>query len=198
MNRHDIICLPHPSLREPSEDARVPSKEIQALVDSMEQATLDWEKHREHEVGVALAAVQIDRNVRVIIIRRDIDDKDNPIFEVYVNPIITRFEGNPIMELEGCLSVRDVYGKVARYPRVKVKALDLAGKPIKRVAKGFLARVFQHEIDHTQGLTFVDRVGSKGSYFSLEADGSMNRLRPAERQAFLKRVGYPALATKTK
>lgn len=197
MTQTALITLPHKNLHRVSADATVPSVEINQLVDDMQAVTLDWEQHRRHEFGVALAAVQINRLVRVIIIRSDFHDKDNHRFDVYINPVISRVEGEPVRELEGCLSVKDTYGEVARYPRVKIKALGLDGRPVKRVAKGFLARVFQHEIDHTHGITFVDRCGPTGNFFALQTDGSMQPLSRSEQQAFIKRVGVQPLPKET-
>src|SRR5207245_520839 len=114
---------------------------MQELAQHMIGATLDWEAGREHEFGAALAAVQIAQAYRVVVIRDDFDDKANKTFGVFINPEIVKAEGEPVEELEGCLSVKDIYGAVKRYPKVKVKALNLEGKPVRVTATGFLARV---------------------------------------------------------
>lgn len=188
MNRHHIISLPAENLRKPSAEV-TDFAAARKLAGQMIRATLDWEDSREHEFGVALAAIQINRPLSMIVVRRRFDDKSERDFDVYVNPRIARVEGEPASELEGCLSVRDTYGRVARYPKVKIKAQDLDGKVISRVAKGFMARVFQHEIDHIQGITFVDRCGPHGEFFTLLPDGSMQKLSESERAAFLKLAG---------
>lgn len=155
----------------------------------MAAATLDWEDHREHEFGVALAAVQVDKSIRVVVVRRDFKDKSVRDFDTYINPEITRYEGEPRSEIEGCLSVKDIYGEVKRYPKIKIKAQDLEGRTVKKVVKGFLAQVFQHEIDHTLGFTFVDRCGHNGTYYRINDDGSMKELSEQDKKAFLKSTG---------
>ncbi len=144
----------------------------------MREATLDWEASRAHEVGVALAAVQINRLYRIVVIRNDYNDKDNREFTVFINPEIAKLEGQQVDDFEGCLSVRDgIYGKVPRYEKVRVKALDENGKPFRVTAEGFLARIFQHEIDHTNGIVFVDHIrDDPEAFFRLDEDGKLEKL----------------------
>lgn len=177
MNKDDIITLPNEHLRQRSKKVGIITNEIKQLIADMEAATLDWEDSRAHEVGVALAAVQIDSLLRVVVVRNDFDDKENRSFQTFINPEITKFEGKPEEDFEGCLSVKDIYGKVARYPKVRVKALDSDGQPIRLTAEGFLARVFQHEIDHTNGIVFIDHIKDKPeSFFRLDNDGHLEPL----------------------
>lgn len=153
------------------------SDEIEQIISNMEQATLDWEKHRKHELGVALAAVQIDKLYRIVIIRSNLEDKTDTRFDYYINPEITKKEGSLIDDFEGCLSVKDIYGKVPRYERVKIKALDVSGQPIRLTAEGFIARVFQHEIDHTHGKLFIDHIKNKPeAFFQLNDEGKLKEL----------------------
>ncbi len=171
MTAKDIITIPHPLLRERSKRVGHIDADTQELAAGMISATLDWEASREHEFGAALAAIQIAKPYRVIVVRDDFDDKDNKSFSVFINPEIVKAEGDPTEELEGCLSVKDIYGSVSRYPKVKVKALNLDGRPVRVTATGFLARVFQHEIDHTNGIVFVDRVDNPRKLFRLQPNG---------------------------
>ena len=180
MTSKDIVTIPNPILKQRSKRIGHIDAEIQDLAKDMINATLDWEASREHEFGAALAAVQVARLYRVIVIRDDFDDKTNKSFSVFINPEIVKAEGEPTEELEGCLSVTDIYGSVARYPKVKVKALSLDGRPVRVTATGFLARVFQHEIDHTNGLVFVDRVENPRKLFKLGSDGKFTALNPIE------------------
>jgi peptide deformylase len=179
MTLKDIITIPHPLLRERSKRIGHIDGEIQTLAQDMVAATLDWEDSREHEFGAALAAIQVAKPYRLVVIRDDFDDKANKSFSVFINPEIVKAEGEPTEELEGCLSVKDIYGSVARYPKVKVKALNLNGQPVRVTATGFLARVFQHEIDHTNGIVFVDRVEDPHKLFKLGTDGKFTPLDPA-------------------
>jgi len=180
MNLADIITIPNPKLRERSKRIGHIDDATRRLAHDMIAATLDWEASREHEFGAALAAVQVAQLDRLVVIRDDFDDKANKSFSVFINPEIVKAEGEPTEELEGCLSVKDIYGSVLRYPKVKVKALNLNGQPVRVTATGFLARVFQHEIDHTNGIVFVDRVDNPRKLFRLEADGKFTALNPAK------------------
>lgn len=177
MNKDSIITLPHTHLRQRSKKVGLISAEITQLIADMEAATLDWEDSRAHEVGVALAAVQIDTLLRVIVIRNNFDDKNDRSFQTFINPEITKYEGTPEEDYEGCLSVKDIYGKVKRYPKVRIKALDVNGRLVRLTAEGFLARVFQHEIDHTNGIVFIDHIKQdRDAFFKLDADGQLEPL----------------------
>lgn len=177
MKFRPIITLPEDNLRQRSKKVGFIDEDIQKLVAEMEAATLDWEDNREHEVGVALAAVQIADLRRVIIIRDNFDDKKNRNFQVFINPEITKYEGAIEEDYEGCLSVIDIYGKVPRHTKVRIKARNLAGEEIRLKAEGFLARVFQHEIDHTKGLVFVDHIKhKKEAFYRLTEKGNLEKL----------------------
>lgn len=169
-----IIRLPNKHLRQRSRRVGLVDDNILATIENMSAATLDWEDSREHELGVALAAIQIDRPLRIVIIRSSFDDKSDRTFKVFINPEITKYEGEITEDYEGCLSIADIYGKVPRHDKVRVKALNEKGKPIRLTAKGFLARVFQHEIDHNNGVVFIDHIKDKAeAFFKLEEDGKL-------------------------
>lgn len=170
----DIITLPNSHLRERSRKVGIVTPEILSLIERMESATLDWEASREHEVGVALAAVQINELYRVVVIRNDFDNKTDTSFTAYINPVITKHEGVIVEDFEGCLSIKDVYGRVPRYEKVKVKAINKDGKEFRTTAKGFLARIFQHEIDHINGIVFIDHIkDNSDAFFTLDKDGKL-------------------------
>jgi peptide deformylase len=177
MTKDDIITLPNPHLRERSKKVAIITPEVVRLVDDMQNATIDWENSREHEVGVALAAVQVDRPYRVVVLRNDFNNKEDHTFTVFINPTITKFEGTIEEDFEGCLSVKDVYGKVPRYTKVRVKALDINGREFRVTAEDFLARIFQHEIDHTNGVVFIDHIkDNPEAFFRLMEDGNLKPL----------------------
>lgn len=177
MKKEDIITLPNPHLRQRSRKIKVVDDDTRNLIADMTDAALDWEDSRPHEISAALAAVQIDRLERVVIVRSDFEKKDNRDFTVLINPEIVKYEGDVEHDYEGCLSVRDVYGKVPRHTRIRVRALDENGNPIKFKAEGFLARVIQHEIDHTNGKLFVDHIrNDKEAYFRLDEKGELQHL----------------------
>ncbi len=172
-----LITLPNPHLRQRSKKVGLVDGKIKQIIDNMKRATIEWEDSREHEVGVALAGVQIDHLLRIVIIREDTEHKENKNFIVFINPEITKYEGDILEDYEGCLSIKDVYGKVPRYSKVKVKALDENGKSFRVTAEGFLARIFQHEIDHTNGTVFIDHIKDKeDAFYKLQDDGKLTSL----------------------
>lgn len=177
MDRHAIIALPHDSLRTRSKKVGLIDDTIKQLVADMESATISWEQSRDHEVGVALAAVQINQLYRVVVIRNDFNNKEDHSFTAFINPVITKYEGDIEEDFEGCLSIKDVYGKVPRHSKVRIKAQDIDGKEVRVTAEGFLARVFQHEIDHTNGIVFIDHIKENPhAFFHLADDGKLNEL----------------------
>ena len=164
----NIITLPNDHLRQRSRRITQIDADTRQIVSDMIAATLDWEAHRPNEVAVALAAVQIDKPVRIVIIRADFDNKENKNFQVLINPEITKYEGEIITDYEGCLSVKDVYGKVPRYSKVRGRAIDINGNRIKiKSTNPFLSRVLQHEVDHTNGICFVDHIAHDQDAFSV-------------------------------
>lgn len=177
MTKDDIISLPNEHLRQRSKKVGIVDEKIKKLIQDMKDATIDWENSREHEVGVALAAVQVDALIRIVVIRNDFDNKDDHTFSVFINPVITKYEGELIEDYEGCLSVPNVYGRVPRHSKVRVKALDENGKEIRLTATDFLARIFQHEIDHTNGIVFIDIIrDDPTAFFQLRKDGHLEEL----------------------
>ena len=164
----NIITLPNDHLRQRSQRITQIDADTHQIISDMIAATLDWEAHRPNEVAVALAAIQIDKPVRIVIIRADFDNKENKNFQVLINPEITKYEGEIITDYEGCLSVKDVYGKVPRYSKVRGRAIDINGNRIKiKSTDPFLSRVLQHEVDHTNGICFVDHISHDQDAFSV-------------------------------
>lgn len=174
MKKEDIITLPNPHLRERSSKIHIVTDAVKKIVQNMTSAALDWESSRPHEVSAALAAVQIDELKRVIIVRSDFDDKNNQEFTALINPEIIKYEGEMTDDYEGCLSVTDIYGLVPRYNKIRVRALDIDGNAVRFKAEGFLARVIQHEIDHTNGVVFIDHIKDKPeAFYKLDNKGEL-------------------------
>ena len=177
MKKEDIITLPHPHLRQKSARIHVITSDIKKVIEEMTSAALDWEDSRPHEISAALAAVQIDRLERIVIIRSDFEDKATRDFTVLINPEIVKYEGEVVADYEGCLSVSDIYGRVPRHTKVRVRALNEDGEEIRFKAEGFLARVIQHEIDHTNGIVFVDHIrDQRDAFFTLNPEGELEPL----------------------
>jgi peptide deformylase len=177
MTKDSIITLPNTHLRQKSQRVGIISDTILQVIEDMKAATIDWDESRDHEVGVALAAIQIDQPYKIVVVRSDYNDKENHEFTVFINPEIIKTEGQVTEDFEGCLSVPNIYGKVPRYSKVKVKALSLQGKEFRVKAEGFLARVFQHEVDHCNGIVFIDHIKEKPeAFFQLDEDGKLQPL----------------------
>lgn len=175
--KDNIITLPDKQLRQRSQKVNVVTDEVRQVIADMKAATLDWEAHRPHELGVALAAVQINKPLKIIVVRNDFEDKNDKSFHVFINPNITKFEGPMEDDYEGCLSVTDVYGKVPRYSKIRMRALNENGEPIRVRAEGFLARIIQHEVDHTAGVMFVDHIeNNPEAFYKLTDEGKLEKL----------------------
>src|SRR4029079_10714778 len=136
--KDSLITLPNDHLRQKSRRVGIVTDEVHQIIEQMKTAALDGHATRSHEVGVSLAAIQIDKPMRIVIIRQDFDNKKNKNFDVFINPEITKLEGDIEEDYEGCLSVSEVYGKVPRYSRIRLRALDENGQSFRARAEGFL------------------------------------------------------------
>ncbi len=152
MAQRPILSADYPVLREKSRRVPRPTPEIQTLIRDM------WETMRGAR-GVGLAAVQIGVPLRVIVVEipEDMDDPDAGTSMALINPELVKVSSEVEDGVEGCLSVPGWAGTVPRHREVIVKAIDPKGKPVRLKAQGYLARVLQHEIDHTAGVLFIDR-----------------------------------------
>ena len=172
-----IITLPGKHLRRRSQKVGVITDEVRRVIEDMKAAALDWEASRPHEVGVALAAIQINRPLKIIIVRNDFDNKEDKTFSVFINPQIVKLEGDIEEDFEGCLSVSDIYGKVPRHTKLRMRAQDQNGESVRVRAEGFLARVLQHEVDHLNGTVFVDHIEDQPeAFYKLNDDGKLEKL----------------------
>ncbi|MGC1404445.1 MAG: peptide deformylase [Thermodesulfobacteriota bacterium] len=108
--------------------------------------------------GIGLAATQVGRPIRLIVFDVTPKDQDRKP-TVLINPEIIEAEGEQILE-EGCLSVPEYYSDVKRSAKVKVRGLDPEGKPVELCGEGIMATVLQHEIDHLDGILFIDRISA--------------------------------------
>jgi peptide deformylase len=153
----EIIQNGHKSLRTKStniSEKEFSSKKLAQILEDMEEAL-----QSQHD-GVALAAPQIAINKRIFIIspkvfREKELSKDFPL--VYINPVITKISKDSKKMDEGCLSVRPLYGIVKRATKATVKAFDENGNEFEVSGSGLIAQIFQHEIDHLDGILFIDK-----------------------------------------
>ena len=146
----DIIKAPDPLLRRPSAPVERIDADLKRLVDNM-FATM----YKAPGVGLAAVQVGVPRRLLVMDIVKNDTDPKKPI--VMFNPEIVEVIGDELrMHEEGCLSIPDVYAELERPGTVRVRYMDLAGKPLEMVCEGMLATVVQHEIDHLNGKLFID------------------------------------------
>ncbi len=146
-----IITDSDPRLRKVSEElelSRIKDEDIQKLLQEMELAI-------EENNGLGLAAPQIGENIRIVVM------KEGEKFLHLINPKITKRSWAKELDEEGCLSVPDCYGQVLRNKKINYLYRDKEGKKIKARAKGLISRVIQHEIDHLDGILFVDKASNK-------------------------------------
>jgi len=149
----EVIIEGHPVLRRRARRVRRFGQKLQDLVADM------FETMRTYG-GVGLAAPQVGVSERVIVVEIPEDMEDEPdagVTLALVNPEVVKARGEQVGQ-EGCLSVPGFYGQVKRAAQVTVKGHDLGGREVRRKASGFLARVLQHEIDHLEGVLFLDKV----------------------------------------
>lgn len=143
------ICVyPDPVLAKVSDEVEVIDDEIRTLAADMIETMYDAN-------GVGLAAPQVGVNKRIIVID-DSETRDQPV--VYINPVIEKFSSEKCIIEEGCLSVPDLHANVERPERVSVYAQGLDGEELEIEADGLLARAFQHEIDHLDGILYIHKV----------------------------------------
>ncbi|MCL5112894.1 MAG: peptide deformylase [Patescibacteria group bacterium] len=177
MKKEDIITVPNSSLRTKAKEIKIINQKVHSIVDDMVSATLDWENSRKHEVGVALAAVQINQLVNIVIVRDNYEDKTDLKFNVYINPKILKKYGDLVEDYEGCLSVPDIYGKVPRFSKLKIKYLDISGVEHQKTFSDFYARIMQHEIDHSEGTLFIDKIKDReDAFYILDKNGKLKPL----------------------
>ena len=153
MTLREIVTVPAPVLRRKAHKVTEFDKDLNVLIDDM------IETMREAP-GVGLAAPQIGVPQRLIVIEYAEDEENEdaePRLYVVVNPEIVQTSEETVLGVEGCLSVPGLVGEVDRFTEVVVRGQNRRGQPIKIKAQGWLARIFQHEIDHLEGVIFTDR-----------------------------------------
>ena len=152
----EIVTPPNPTLRQRAQKVHRITPEMTQLIDDLVETM-------RVAPGVGLAAPQIDVGLRVIVVEyaegsedEDAPEKPPKLYAV-INPEITRTSKDRVLGNEACLSLPGYFGEVERYERVTVKGLNRHGQDFKLKANGWLARIFQHEIDHIEGILYIDR-----------------------------------------
>lgn len=168
MAKREILIIPDKRLRLKSEPLKSIDKSVHALVEDMFETMYA-------APGIGLAAIQIGVPQRVVTM--DLSGKDEPKApRVFINPEITWASDEHATYDEGCLSIPDYYEEVERPKAVKVKYLDLDGKEHEIEADGLLATCLQHEIDHTNGVLFIDHISK------LKRDMVMKKFKKASKR----------------
>jgi peptide deformylase len=168
MSVRPITAVGDPVLRRRADDvdpAELASPETQRLIDDLIET-------RRAAGGAGLAAPQIGVSKRVAVV--EVDEHTRYAYKppipltVIVNPRIEPLSGEKLVINEGCLSVPDLRGDLERYREVRVHHLDREGRPVEMVAKGLTAGTFQHEVDHLDGVLFLDRVTDTTTFATWE------------------------------
>src|SRR4051812_5070858 len=169
-SKSKIVDRNEPVLRQTAKPVLIKdisSKKVQTVIQAMKKAV------KKEDDGVAIAAPQIGESLRIFVVagrtlallNKKGEQKDEEGAEeslqyldlVFINPEITKLSRKKKMMEEGCLSVRWLYGEVERSERAVIKAYDENGKKFERGASGLLAQIFQHEVDHLNGILFIDK-----------------------------------------
>lgn len=172
-----IVITPDPRLRQKSEKVHQIDDETKHIIDEMIASSLAWEEEHEFELSAAMAAPQLGYNKRIIVVREDMSNKDNANFVPLINPVVIKTEGKIIEDYEGCLSVPSIYGKVGRPYKARIKAVTENGEEVRLKATGFLARTLLHEIDHLDGVLFIDHIKDQtDAFYKLNNKGDLEPL----------------------
>lgn len=146
----NILTYPDKFLKQKAKPVKEIDKSIQKLIDDMAETMYD-------APGTGLAAVQVGVDKRIIIYDGLPGESDDDL-RVLINPVIVSSSGETISKQEGCLSVPDYREDVKRFQFVHVEGLDRKGKPVTIKTDDFISIVLQHEIDHLNGILFIDRI----------------------------------------
>lgn len=158
-----ILHYPDPRLRTIAKEVERVDETILTLIDDMFETMYDAK-------GIGLAATQVDRHVRVVVMDLAKDDEP-PAPQVFINPSVKPLTDELAPYQEGCLSIPEFYDTVERPCRVEISALDKEGKSFTKVAEGLLAVCIQHELDHLNGVLFVDYLSR------LKQDRAMDKVK---------------------
>ena len=156
MTLRTIVTLPDPVLRRKARAVATFDKKLQTVIDDMIETMRD-------APGVGLAAPQVGISDRLIVVEyyeneeaEEAEDETKKKVWVMLNPEIVKASEEKVMGVEGCLSIPNLVGEVERHEAIQIKARNRHGQPMKLKVSGWLARIFQHEVDHLNGIVFTD------------------------------------------
>jgi peptide deformylase len=156
-----ILTVPDPILRQKAKRVKTIDNSIKKLIADMRETLMSAN-------GVGLAAPQVGVSLRVIVISIPHKDQKNDEY-CLINPEIVRRTGERVVR-EGCLSIPGYIGEIMRSEQVRVKGIDAAGKELKLRAEGLLAEALEHEIDHINGVLYVDHLESQDKLQKIELE----------------------------
>ncbi len=160
MSVREILTIPDKRLKTVAAEVTRIDAALQSLIDDMFETMYQ-------APGIGLAATQVDVHKRLLVL--DVSqDQSEPL--VLINPVVTEKHGEQVHE-EGCLSVPGIYAKVKRAEKIHVQALDREGQPLSFTAEGLLAVCIQHEIDHLNGVVFLDHLSTLKRKMALKKLG---------------------------
>ena len=147
MSHYAITIYPAPILKNKAKEVREVTLEIKKIIGAMEKVM------EEHD-GVGIAAPQIGIPERIIIVKNSVGN------HAFLNPVIVKRSKKQITDEEGCLSLPEIFVKIKRAEEVEVMCQTLKGETVKIKAKGIGARIFQHEIDHLNGVLIINKISA--------------------------------------
>jgi peptide deformylase len=159
----DIVLEGDPRLRQKATKVRQVDESLRRIASDMHETMLD-------APGVGLAGPQVSVMRRIVVVHLPagyVNDDDSEVTLTLVNPEIIKGHGREVGQ-EGCLSIPRWVGMVPRFESITVKAMDLNNRHVRMKAEGMLARVIQHEVDHLDGILFIDRVEDKSTLFEVD------------------------------
>jgi peptide deformylase len=151
----EIAMLPDPVLRRKAKKITTFDKDLQTLIENMIETL-------RKAPGVGLAAPQVSESIRLVVVEYGEEDEegneqDPKKLYIIANPEIVQASEEKVIGIEACLSIPGLVGDVDRHKKIVIKGLNRFAKPVKITAEGWLARIFQHEIDHLDGVVYTDR-----------------------------------------
>jgi peptide deformylase len=169
----EIVTLPNPILRQKTRQVTRFDTELQQLIDDMIETM-------RAAPGVGLAAPQVGRPLSLSVIETlpKLDEEGSEIEEsrelfVIINPEVIWRSREELIGVEGCLSIPGYVGEVDRAEKIRVRALDRNGRKIRLRLSGWTARIFQHEIDHLNGILYIDKLTDKENFWTDEEFAAM-------------------------
>lgn len=168
MSVRRIYTMEEPVLRRKAKKVKAFNEELKQLADDMVE-TMGVSD------GVGLAAPQVGVSERMVVVKipEEYEDPEAGKLYVLVNPEISVVDDELLLSDEGCLSIPGILGQVPRASKIKIKGQNIKGKTVRLKAEGYLARIFQHEIDHLDGVLFIDRVEDPATLRRITDEGEI-------------------------